>query len=670
MMKKIAGLFLLFWGCMIIIAVIYRLAVIDPSQPPDISNLKENCSDITDKVDSVFVQLKQLLEQKKTVPDDKILDLYKFSDEEIKFLSKEYGNTAINIVKEHGCSGAAVILSLGMQGVAIMRERPDSFEKICSRFRGETAAAFLIAYNNDFQQIATIGGLPNLLDRIEKLKPISKRIAEKHPKMFPFLLAAENEVLEAWEATDEEMCLACFIPLSLSQGGDGIREIAKMITQYGYKASQWVKVRGLDGILLADMFPSLLDLSFKNHHSPPVDLPVFLQIISENQDDLKYLLEQDNFTVEDVWRVIEKIKREDDNLALPPDNFDSLPENSPLRYRPYRNVLLELASTDSHTLRFILEKENTALDLIIQHWEQCGKFLPNLLYDAYGGASKDLTDQKRFNNAWESLTRSLSKEKEYCVLSMLFQMARFDGENYDEPVKSEKFYYLLGNLDYRVVLYLLENNTSKGYESLEERGFDELNNWKEPTSIVVEMIPGHDVCRFLWILSKGYTPRTDEAFFAALDVGFLAWDVVTLGGGHVSTVLAQRGTKAASKEIAKASAHTVLKKLDETAVRTAEKALLAKSFFSPRNIKKIAQSIKRTIGTNVMLATRSVEKHPKIILMTKNFATDWGIGITIGYGLQEGIKLIPAEKIEKANKTLSLGGDKIQEFMLYIHSNP
>jgi hypothetical protein len=642
------------------------------TQPLVINTPNENCSSIPDNTDSVFVQLKQLLEQKKTVQDDKILDSYKFSDEEIDFLSKEYGNTAINIVKEHSCSGAAVILSLGMQGVAIMREQPDSFEKICLRFRGETAAAFLIAYNNDFQQIATTGGLPDLLDRIEKLKPISKRIAEKHPKMFPFLLAAENEVLEAWKATgeDEEMCLTCFIPLSLSQGGDGVCEIAKMITQYGYKASQWVRVRGLDGILLANMFPSLLDLSFKNHHRPPVELPVFLQIISENQNDLKYLLEQDNFTVEDIWRVVEKIKHEDDNLALPPDNFDSLPENSPLRYRPYRNVLLELASTDSHTLRFILEKENTALDLIIQHWEQCGKVLPKLLYDAYGGASKDSTDQKRFKNAWEALT--CSSGKEYYVVSMLFKMAQFDGENYDEPF-TEKFYDLLATLDYRVVLYLIENNTSKGYEKLKERGLDELDAWKEPASIAVEMIPGHDVSRFLWILSKGYTPRTDETFLAALDVGFLAWDVVTLGGGSVPAALAKtgiKGTTSASKEIARVSTRTVLKKLDETAVRNAEKALLTKSFFSPRNIKEIAQSTKQTIGTNVTLAIRSVEKHPKIILITRNFAADWGIGMVIWHGLQIGIKLVPAEKIEKANKTLSIWGDKIQEFMLYINSNP
>lgn len=597
---------------------------------------------------------------------------YEFTDEEIVVLAKEYGNTAINIAKEHGRQGGVVLLALGQQGVAIMRERGDDFRRIAERFGGETAAAFLISYNNDFAEIVRANGLASMLDRIETLHPASKRIAEKKPELFPFLLMAENKVREAW-AVNHDACITCFSLLALEKGPEGVAEMADMIVRHGRDAAPWIQARGMDGLLLANFFPEILKIAVKNHHHTPMELSAFLQILSNNQNDLRHLFSQGTITADDVWRTMKKIRDVDDSLRSLPDDFDKWSDDDLRRFQPYRGNFLELASDDPHLLRLLLDKGNAAIQLIIDQWAYGGQSLPNLLYEAYDDGKED--DTALFDHAWDALTRSPGKEPH--VLAMLFRMAQFDGRNDKEPNSSD-FRALLYRLDHRVVMYLAESDaSSQKFDALKDRGIDELNSWVEPTSMAVEMIPGYDASRLVWVLSKGYVPRKGEVAFAAVDVAFTAMDIATWWfGGTIPTQVARKGLKTTGKKVVDELAERGTKKvsvemsrkLGRVATDEVAETLARRSFYSPKNLEfLVKQDLIRKVANNLQLSEQSLRNYKKIRVLCRSLTAQWSLGMALGTGLQQGVKMVPALPETEKNGEVSLWGQKAKDYLIYMN---
>ena len=496
--------------------------------------------------DTIFKELRSLLPAVTSSENDDAHSYFQslvFSDENIRSLADNYGYTAQNIVKENGPAGAAVLLAFGKQGVAVMREHPDTFKKIAERFNGPTAAAFLIAYGNDIRFLVKQGGLFDLLDRIERLEEKSKQLAVQHPGMFPFLLMAERETREAF-TRNPDSCLACFPAVDLSKGPDSIREVAKMLAEMKLGTSRWIEVRGLDGLLLAKTFPSLLER--EELRQSPLPLPIFLQILSTNQNDLEDMLARKATSPEDIWRALKALKDADDMLPRRSEDWQIWEEDDPRFMKAYREDFLNLAARDPHTIRFVLEKGSEYLKLIEKHWPSGACYLPSLLYDAYGGATPEY--QPLYDHTWEAIVRSQKNENEPVVLYTLIRMADSDMFIPDDPEASGWFRHLLWSLDHRVVLYVADRGDEHGLSKLRERGIDELNAWTEPTSMAVEMIPGYDASRLIWVLSKGYVPTTGEVAFAAIDGGFLIWDAVTLGSGTVLSVAGRKAAKAGGKK--------------------------------------------------------------------------------------------------------------------------
>lgn len=534
-----------------------------------------------------------------------------------RWLADEYGWTAVNIVEEHGQKGAEVILALGAEGVAVLREQPDTFRKLSKSFSADASARFLVAMRKHLKDLAAQGRLPDFLERLADLSGKSRQLAERYPPMAPFLVLAPEAVTPVLDLYPQ-FCLRCFPVLDLSKGPKSLVEVAEDIMQVGERAKRWIECRGLDGLLLAKQFPQFVD------RIPPFKLELFLASLSSNQEDIKVLIEQGQ--EQEVWRAYQRLA----------DKVQSTPEFPANPEVPSRDAWYSLAISDPHCIRFIVEYDPT-LNLT----GQClplmfdGPPIPSLIYEGYRA---DQSPQTARNAANALLRAARAGETELrLVYQFLAIMARFPNtSDYHHPM-SHRIHALLQRLDHRVVFYLLpslglsDDALSSAIFKLEDRGFDELSEFENPPSMLVQSLPMYDAARLVWVLAKGYQPTRAELVFAGLDVVFTLWDVVGLGKSLAKA--AGKGTlKAGLENLAKEGAET----FGEKAARAIEKGGEELVTLSPKVI-RIAE--KDGVSWLTYWAERSA-RHRGIALTaiktgTKAYIRESALGYAAARTLQE-----------------------------------
>ena len=577
--------------------------------------------------------------------------------EDVRWLAAGYGNTAVNVARDHGRQGAEVLLALGPQGLAVLREQPDTFRQVASRLGGKTAAVFLASLPRNFEGLAGLGGLPRLLDRLEAMPAEARALGERHPQMLPFLAVAPDESYTALRR-HPDLCLLCFPALDLGGGPGGLTRVARLIADYGERARPWVRARGLDGLLLLGPFPEFLD------RVPPVELPVFLAILSNNQDDLAPLTARRE--AGRVWDALVELARWDSDL----------PEGAGGTGRPARGDLIRLACTDPHAVKFFLDRGVDGRRVIAATWPeaaQAGVALPGLLLDGYEGGARH---PRLSENARQALVGVPGRERE--TFQMLLLMAQWGGVDprLTHP-RSERFRQLLAELGYRVVAYMAEAERDGGavddrYARLEERGKDELDAWECPPSFWVQQLPFYDTVHLAWLLTRGYTPTQGELIFAGIDVAFTAWDVATLGGGKAATAAARNGIRTADRALARRALEEVAERMAPRAVgggagswgRRGLAGLAGQLANAPAVVRELSRrSLHSDVGVAVAQATRSAARLD-IKLMTvavgKYGAREWARNTAVGGTAQAVVRQV-------ARIDNPLFADKAREALLYLN---
>ncbi|MCS7306284.1 MAG: hypothetical protein NZ602_14395 [Thermoguttaceae bacterium] len=473
-----------------------------------------------------------------------------WEEKKLDWLADHYGWTAVNIVKEHGSWGAEALTALGDEGVAVMREYPDNFQQLAKRLGGKTAARMLVLLHKHLKPLVASGRLPEFLDRLEALPEKAKQLGHKHPMLFPFLVLATEEV-EQTGRLYPELLLRSLSLLDLSAGPEKVSQLARMTLKWGERAKAWIELRGLDGLLLAEQFPQWLD------PTPPMELPIFLEALSQNQADLRRLQEADK--LDEAWKA----------FCLVAEKAGQCPKytETPI---PTKDSWLQILTADNHAVRFIVEYD-PACELLEQWmpvWlegQTAKGCLPSLIIDGYHA---DRFPQKA-QHALEAVRRASLRSKTALAhtVQMLSMMARY-GEAAIEPpsedfVKtyhplSSRFHELLLRLDHRVVFYCIDrqHDLKAALDRLEERGLDELMAYENPPSLAVQCIPGYDAYQLLWVLSKGYTPTKSEVLFGTLDIVFTAGDIM----GGLKTAF-KAGSRQGAKQIVEEVAQQEAKRL-------------------------------------------------------------------------------------------------------------
>lgn len=575
---------------------------------------------------------------------------------QLRWLAENYGNTAVNIAREHGQTGIEVIVTLGSQGIAVMREHPDTFEKVAQQIGGETAAVFLVHLHQHFEEIAAFGGLPGLLARIESLPPEMRELGMKYPEMLVFLACAPAETYKPLREYPD-LCLLIFTSIDLSEGPEPLERMGRIITLLGTQAEPWVKDRGLDGLLLADTFPTLLEWDI------PLELPVFLGILSHNQQDIQKMIAEGHEA--DVRRAFMRLVDEDCQLPFAVD------EQQEAIRQPQRGDWIKLASLDHHTIRFLVEKENAAYDVLkrtFHNASQTGDSLPSLLYDAY--TATDLPNLHA--HAWDSLT----VDGEECeAFQMLHKMAAWpDQDPRTIHSRSRRFRQLLAKHDARVVAYLaeaelFEGSTESRYRLLEERGESHLDSWAVPESWLVESIPLYETARLGRLVAEGNVPTQGEVVFAGIDVAFTAWDIATFGAGKAASVAIKGGMKVAgegaaqqaSKRIATSIVRNSGRRVGDDAVEGVSRALLNRMSRSPEVAMEIAaKRTYRNLAVNAEIAAWSAKiKRIPISKLVKYTMREW----TINAGVDRSLTALAEQSSRSDNTFWAL---KVKEALLAI----
>ena len=513
-------------------------------------------------------------------------------NEHVEWLAEQYGETARDVAQRHGRDGVAVLLALGEQGVDVRRDHPKIFRELVNRLGDDALATFLVFMKDHFRNIIVKkrpdnkesyrGGVLPFLREIGSLPPEAKSMAAKHPQMLPFLLLAPEDAVMALKA-EPTLCLKCFPSISLEgeEGADSIGQVARMVLERGPKARRWIEARGLDGLFLADKFPKYVD------RKPPMDLPVFLEILSHNQEDIAALVERGQG--DQLWGALDILVEKDGSLDL----------QTPEAREPGRGAWLALACDDEHTVRFLVEHGNTGVRVLNEVWGDTfatGVTLPSLLYDSYGRPDDDPSLLK---NAWAALVPPEGNPR-LAFRTLLFMASHWGNEQLSEvPKRSQRFRVLLTTLDHKVVAYLAQaeanpRNAEDRYRILEQRGFSELN--RTPQGFLAGLVPLRDVVHLGWVLAKGYTPTKSELLWAGIDAVFTVWDIGTLGGGKVVSAPIKGGSKEAGRELAKVAEKAVAEALEgaarQAAQQTAEQltAVMVTRFSrSPQVVRQIAQ---------------------------------------------------------------------------------
>ena len=547
-----------------------------------------------------------------------------------KHLADEHGNTAVNVAKDYGANGLRALLQFGSQAVAVMRESPAEFREIAKRLDAPTAAAFLAVFAEHVKKLADTGMLIDFLDRVERLPDEAKKLGQQYPQMLLFLVLAPQEVLPALQ-DHRDSCLTCFAPLDLRRGPGGLKLVAKAIGEHGTVATRWVEARGLDGILLAEKFPE-----FIGQEPPQLPLTTFLQILNQNQEDVSWYIKRGE---------LDKVR---DAIILLARESDRWPEFREGRKPPYEGDWLKLACDDARTVRFVIDtglEGIRVLEDLAKDSVDTGFTVPAVLYDGYKHSNDP---PELWQNAWESL-RSAKDRTRRQNLQILSVMAWHEGtlqQLVHERVA--RFRRLLQRYDYRVVTYLYaaecNPKTVEGaYLKLEQRGKDELDAMQDPGNIFIEAIPGYDVARLAFVLSKGYPPTYGEVAWGTLDAAFTAVDLATLVVGKPPAgPVVKDGIKAAIRE----SAEVLTKKAVGQAGEIAEKVFSTKVgrlMRSPNAIEQIAEKgLAREVSTAVTLAEKTAGARIGLRL-APYIAKEWTVNVAVGEGVTTAVQRVPAD---------------------------
>jgi hypothetical protein len=576
----------------------------------------------------------------------------KLPAEDIRWLAENYGNTAVNVARKHGLQGAIVLRALGAQGVAVMRQHPDTFEQITRRIGGLAAAHLLIFNRKNFHEHAATGGLPRLLDLVENLPEPARKLGQRYPAMLPFLALSPAAATEALRR-HPDLCLACFPFLDLSKGSESLTKVATLIEKHGSKARTWVEARGLDGILLTEGFSTFLG------RSPPIPLPTFLSILSQNQDDLVGLLVGGH--EEGIWALIGKLAEADERLPAA-----GTPASQPLR-----GSYIQMACTDARTLRFLWDDPDRSFGLLTDSWSafvESGVSVPSLLYNGYRDKARE--------NAREALRR-VRPSKRGEVFRVLVSMADYPASLPELRHKRlVAFHRVVGRLDHRAVAYLgaaeCDPDGADGrYKKLAERGFAELNEWEEPPSILKQSFPFYDTARLVWVMSNGYTPTQGELIFAGVELIFTAVDLATMGAGKAATAGVRAvGKKAVQSEIetlAKSIAPKAMKEVGKRGLNATVSGLAGRLATAPRVVKQVAgRKMFRdaSVAASQAFITAARLNIPLILKEAGRFVvTQWGINLGIAGGIEGLTKLAELAR----NNDVEVFSEKTREALLAIN---
>jgi len=584
----------------------------------------------------------------------KIVPELELTDEQWARLADEHANTAVNVAKEYGKNGVLALLHLGTPAVAVMREDPKMFAEIAKRLDGPTAAAFLVMFAPHLEKLIETGMLINFLDRVEALPDAAKELGKSYPQMLLFLVLAPDEVLPTLQDRDtRELCLSCYPPIDLRHGPKGLISVARAIRQHGVNAKEWVSNRGLDGILLAEKFPQ-----FIGNAPPRLTSPTFLQILSQNQDDIASLIQQGRLTA---------VEQAFDLLAKESVRW---PEYREGRRPPFQDDWLKLACEDAHTIRFIADTgnegfrvlEGLAKEQVISDGILPLVMVPSVLYDGYAHTHDSPI---LWQHAWESLR---SAEGSVLVQNWQILTAMFWREGslqQDAHPRVNRFRRLLQSLDHRVVIYLYQaecdpKSVEASYKKLEQRGKDELEAMQDPGNLVAEAIPGYDAARLLVVLSKGYPPTFGEAGWGVLDATLTAFDLATLVFGKPPVGgVAKSGLKTALRE----SVEAFTKKAFKEAGEMTEKAFaetIGRMLRSPKFVEEAARKgLASQLATAVAWAQKSAASRQILLRLTTYTVKEWSINTGIGNGLEVIVQQIPAD---------SYWGDKAVEALESLKS--
>lgn len=601
-------------GCLSVLAMVCVMIwnQIDPPSPPP----------LPPPPDSIAERIKKI------VPE---LEL---TDEQWARLADEHGNTAVNVAMEYGKNGVLALLNLGTPAVAVMREDPKMFAEIAKRLNGPTAAAFLVMFAPHLKNLIETGMLINFLDRVEALPNAAKELGKSYPQMLLFLVLAPDEVLPTLQDCDtRELCLSCYPPIDLRHGPKSLITVARAIEKHGANAKQWVLDRGLDGILLADKFPQ-----FIGNTPPGLPLPTFLQILSQNQDDIALLIQQGRLTA---------VKEAFDLLAKESMRWPIYREG---RRPPFKGDWLKLACEDAHTIRFIVDTgldgfhvlEGLAKELLISDEIFPIVMVPATLYDGYAH-TQDLPIL--WLHAWESLRRaegSLLLQNWQTLNLMFWQEGSLQQ---DAHPRVNHFRLLLQKLDHRVVIYLYQaecdpKSVEASYKTLEQRGKDALDAMQNPGNPLAAALPGYDALRLAVVLSKGYPPTFGEVGFGVLDATLTAFDLATLvfGKPPVGGVV-KSGIKTALRESVEALAKNTFIKADKLFAATVGRMLRSPKFVEEAARKGLANQL----GTAIEWAQKSAALRKILLRLTTYTVKEWSFNLGVGKGLEVIVQQIPAD---------------------------
>lgn len=550
----------------------------------------------------------------------------------------DYGNTAIDVARRHGQVGLDGLRVLGTEGVEVMRSQPDTFKQLADRLGGERSIRMLALLRDHLGDVASKGGLPTLIDRIEALQGPAGRLGDQYPQFLPLLIVAPEEVSEAL-TLHPDIATECLMIVDLSKGASGVRKMCELIKTEAPIAGEWFAARGADGIMLAHAYPEFLN------HEPAIELEVFLQIVRTNSPYIASLDRSERLAK--ALQAIAALAEADTRLPLVPDS------GRPPRDGLMRGVLLTLACEDPYTVRLVVEHGAEGIDVLkstAAQWAGSGMSLPRTLYDAYDPALY----RSAHRYAWDSL---LPRDTRGAALFALQTFAPWNELcREDWHPKAMDFVHLLGNTDGRFPIWAAENEQlrrsgASGYAAADDdwatmidRPALHLDDWAKKATRPYEYLPLYDTCRLLYVLGSGYHPTSGEVLFAAVDVVFTAWDIATFGAGAAVT----EGVEVSSKTLSKVAVETseqALKKagreIVETTVSRASQGILATATKSPRLLKALGRRADAAANTAYWIMARGAnavdgaEALGIAIRVGKYVAKETAINASVSQGVEQ-----------------------------------
>jgi len=582
-MKRITAVLL----CMIIAAAVYQAVA------PSLDEEKPNQRPLQPLGEgpSEFTGTERLLE---LVPG--------YSRENATRLLENYGHTALNVARDHGSAGLDGLRVLGTEGVELIRAQPDTFRLLVERLGSERGIRLLALLGDEVIDVARQGGLPMLIDRIEGLSGEAARLGDARPQLLPLLILAPEKV-PAVIRKYPDVAPQCLMIVDLAKGPRGVLGMCDVIEKQAEKARQWFDARGPDGLFLAHQFPDLVE------HDPRGSLPEFLQILRTNADFMASLPagEQRRLAVAAIDALL------DADAALPAlRDADPVPADG-----RFRGLLVRIACDDPHTVRFVMEHGQAALEVMTataREWAASRASVPRLLYEAYDPAREPVAHR----HAWGSLVVPESRRGALFALQAFARWPELARE--DRHPQADEFLSLLRSTDSRFPSWAAENEwlrqssarkdriaADEAWKSMLEQRTDFLDAQTKTGAEVHEYLPLYDTCRLLWVLGKGYTPTTYEVIFAAVDTVFTAWDLATLGAGSAATGAIKGGAKGLGKtalELGEQAAKKTGREVTQSAASRARNGILATVARSPAVVRQLANTGARRAATGLEVMAR------------------------------------------------------------------